>query len=100
MTRRSEIEKIVDYIAEDARAIHGLLEDSVGIQWEAPKRQVHEGPRPKGAFSDPVPMIALDERRLAVRHSRKEALEALVLCQRELDRVRSRLISSIERWRE
>ena len=100
MTRRSDAEKVVDYIAEDARMILGLLEESVGIQWEAPKRQANEGPRPKGAFSDPVPMIALDERRLAVRHSRTEAFQALVRCHRELERVRSNLTKAIEKWRD
>lgn len=100
MAKMSEAERISELISRDARDIVDLLIESQDLQWQSSRaRPATEGARPRGVHGDPTSSTALDGRRLAVRSSRKAALEELVKACDALMRARANLSSAIERWR-
>lgn len=100
MTKQSDAQRMSDLIAKDAADIVELLLQSQSAQWEKSRSVPStEAPRPRGVHSDPTATTALDERRLAVRFARKQAISELVKAFDGLSRARSNLLSALEKWR-
>lgn len=84
---------------EALRAVAGSLRGAFAVQWaEPPRRMLDTGPGRSGRVSDPVPRVALNDRRLKVRAAVIEAESALAVAADRLNAATVALDEAVAGW--